>query len=178
MTADPSPIDCAQRMRDFIEASNDHDIERVLSFYTRDIRFEIVNAWVKQGLDDIRDLAEWDAETHGRMSVTDIHGRMNIIQCHLIETNDWFALAGIGDVHYEPCLFVFRDTLIREIRAEMTGESRQRYLRSWQGIIEWTTANRSKILLELMPGGKFRYGRERARKWIGLLQEWRDATGG
>lgn len=154
-----------------------HDIERIMSFYAHDVRFEIVGTLVRKGSDKIRDLVEWDVETHIHMSVTNVHSRGNIIQCRLSETNDWLGLSGIGEMHYEPCLFVFRDTLINEIRAELTRESSQRYIRSWQEIIEWTTANRSKVLLDLMPGGKFMYGKERAQKWISLLQEWRDATG-
>jgi hypothetical protein len=168
---------CARLVKKFVESYNLHDIERTMAFYTQDIRFEIVGVWVRVGSEKVRELVEWDVETNIHMTVTDVHSRGNIIQCHLYETNDWLGLSGIGEMHYEPCLFVFRDTLINEIRAELTGESSQRYMRSWQEIIEWTTANRSKILLELMPGGKFMYGRERARKWLSLLQEWRDATG-
>jgi len=177
-TAGPDPCDHAHIVRRYAEAYNKHDIDPLMSFYTQDIRFEIVGVWVRVGSEQVRELVEWDAETHIRMAITDVHSRGNIIQCHLSETNDWLGLSGIGEMHYEPCHFVFRDTLIKEIRAEVTDESRQRYMRYWQEIIEWTTANRSKLLLELMPGGKFVYGRERARKWIGLLQEWRDATGG
>jgi hypothetical protein len=176
--AGTDPCDHAHIVRRYIEAYNSHDIDRIMSYYVTDIRFEIVGVWVRVGSEQARERVEWDAETHIHLAITNVHSRGNIIQCRLSETSDWLGLSGVGEMHYEPCHFIFRDTLIKEIRAELTSESRQRYMRYWQEIVEWTTANRSKLLLELMPAGKFAYGRERARKWLGLLEEWRDATGG
>ncbi|UCC11167.1 MAG: nuclear transport factor 2 family protein [candidate division WOR-3 bacterium] len=167
----------ARILKEYVKAYNAHDYERTMAFYARDIRFEIVGVWVRTGGDEVGEVLEWDIETHIHMTMTEIHSRGNIIQCHLSETNDWLGLSGIGEMHYEPCLFVFQDKYIREIRAELTRESNERYMRAWKEISEWTTANRSKALLELIPRGKFMYGKERAQKWLSLLQEWRDATG-
>lgn len=167
----------ARILKKYVAAYNAHDYERLMAFYTQDIRFEVVGVWVRTGREEVGEVLEWDIETHIHMTVTEVHSRGNVIQCHLSETNDWLGLSGVGEMHYAPCLFVFHDRWIKEIRAESTRESTERYMRAWQEISEWTTANRSKALLELMPRGKFMYGKEPARKWLNLLREWRDATG-
>ena len=167
--------DLAERVREYEAIYNTHDVDKIMSFYTDDVRFEIVGVWVKHGKESVRELAEWDEATNLRMTISDISVSGDTATFILAEQNEWWTLAGIGEVRYEPCVTVFRDGLICELRATMTQESIDAYAKSWPSIIAWAKQHRPELVAELLPGGRFIYGREPARKWLSLLQEWREA---
>lgn len=167
--------DLSQRVRDYEETYNTHDVERLMALYADDIRFEITDVWVKEGKKAVRELAEWDKATNMHMTISDIKVSGDTVTFNLVETNDWWRLAGIGEVHYVPCVMVFRNCLISELRATMIKESLDAYAKVWPSIMSWASEHRSEELAELLPGGEFIYSAEAARKWIVLLQEWRGA---
>jgi len=167
--------DLSRRVRDYETTYNTHDVERLMAFYADDIRFEITGVWVKRGKEAVRGLAEWDKATNMHMTISDIKVSGDTASFRLVETNDWWKLAGMGEAYYEPCVMIFRSGLIAELRATMTQESLDAYARVWPSIMSWASDHRSEELAELLPGGEFVYGEETARKWIILLQEWRDA---
>lgn len=169
--------DLAERVRDYQAACNAHDIEKLMSFYSDDIRFEIVGVWVKQGRQAVRELAEWDKATSLRMEISDVSISRDTVTFKLVERNDWWTLAGIGAVCYEPCVIAFGNGLIVEVRATMTQESLDAYARVWPSIVAWAKQHRLEELKELLPDGRFIYGREPALKWLALLREWRSAEG-
>ena len=168
--------DLAERVRKYEATYNTHDNEKLMSLYADDVRFEIVGVWVKHGKQAVRELAEWDRATNLRMTISDISVRGDTVTFKLVELNDWWILAGIGEVCYEPCIMVFRNGLISELRATMTQESLDAHARAWPLIITWAKQHRPEELEELLPGGRrFIYGREPALKWLALLRQWRSA---
>ena len=54
----------ARILKEYVAAYNAHDYERLMAFYTQDIRFEIVGVWVRTGRDEVGEVLEWDIETH------------------------------------------------------------------------------------------------------------------
>lgn len=167
--------DLSQLVRDYEATYNTHDVERLMAFYADDIRFEIAGVWVKKGKKAVRELAEWDKATNMHMTISDIKVSGDTVTFNLVETNDWWEIAGIGGVHYEPSVMIIRNGLISELRATMTQASLDAYARVWPSIMSWASEHRSEELAELLPGGEFIYGMEAAKKWLVLLQEWRDA---
>jgi hypothetical protein len=165
----------SERVRAYEATYNTHDVEKLMSFYADDVEFEIVGVWVKKGKAVVRELAEWDKATNMHMTISDITVSGDTVTCKLVETNDWWRLAGMGEAYYEPCVMIFHNGLISEMRATMTQESLDAYARVWPSIISWARDHRSEELNELLPGGLFVYGAEAANKWIMLLQEWRAA---
>jgi hypothetical protein len=165
--------DLAEYVRAYEATYNAHDTEKLMSFYDDDIRFEIVGVWVKSGKQAMRELAEWDRATNLRMTISDISVSGNSVTCKLVETNDWWKLAGIGEVLYEPCIMVFRNSLMTEMQAKMASSSVEAYMKAWSAIHKWASQNRSEALAELLPDGQFIYGEGPARKWLELLREWR-----
>lgn len=165
--------DLAERVKAYETTYNTHDVEKLMSFYADDVIFEIVGVWVRQGKQVVRDLAEWDKATNMRMTISNISVCGDTVTCKLVETNDWWKLAGMGEVHYEPCFMIFRKGLISEMRAKMVGSSVEAYRKVWPALYEWASENRGKELAELLPDGEFIYGAEPARKWLDLLREWR-----
>jgi hypothetical protein len=165
--------DLTERVRQYQDTYNTHDNEKLMSLYADDITFEIVGVWIKQGKPAVRELAEWDKATNLRMTISDISVSGDTATFKLVEENDWWTLANIGKVCYEPCVMVFRNGLISELRATMCQESLDAYARMWPSIIAWAKKHRHETLKELLPGGEFIYGAEAAHKWLDLLREWR-----
>lgn len=168
--------DLAARVNAYAQAYNSHDVEKIMSFYSDDIRFEAVGFFVKEGKEDVQNLTEYDAAVNIHMTISNIKVRGDTATFTLIESNDWFRLAGIEELIYEPNRVVFQDGLIKEIRAEITPESAKTVGKAWQTIMQWASRERSEALAELMPGGKFMYTAESAQKWLKLLKDWREAT--
>jgi len=172
LSCTPQPEEILQS---YVEAYNSHDVEKVMSLYTDDVIFENVGVWKKQGKQEIRKITEWDATTHIHMQVSDIEVFGDTVTFYLIETNDWLKMAGIGELHYKGSI-VGHKGLIQKVRAEITEKSLETFQKAWQSIMGWAYEERSSELAELMPNGEFLYGGEVAKKWLVLLQEWRETT--
>ena len=54
-------------IKSYIEAHNNHDIDRVLSHFQPSIEFELSGTWTKKGLGDMRSLEEWDTELNSHL---------------------------------------------------------------------------------------------------------------
>lgn len=162
-------------LRAYVEANNAHDIDKVMSLFTDDIRFENVGVWVKQGKEEVRTIAEWDATTHIHMTISDITVMGDTVTFRLIETNDWLKSAGVDEWHWVARV-ITKNGLIKEIKATLTEESAKIFIPVYQSIIQWMSTERPQELPELMPGGEFVYGAEVAKKWLDMLNEWREAT--
>jgi len=165
--------DLSERVHEYEATNNAHDIEKLMIFYADDIVFEIVGVWVKRGKKAVRELAEWDRATNMRMTISNVKVSGDTVTLKLVETNDWWRLAGMGVVEYDPCVMVFREGLISEMRTTMTRASLDAYARVWPSIIKWARDYRSEDLRELLPGGHFKYSGEHAQKWLALLRQWR-----
>ncbi len=162
------------RVKTYEQAHNKHDIEKVMSLYTNDITFEIVGTWKRAGNKQVRELAEWDAATNSHMIISDIKVIEDTVTFKLKEGNDWFRLAGIEFMYYEPCKMIFQDGLIKEIKAEGTQESIMAFKEVWPSIYQWMSEERNEELSELISEGEFVYNSENAQKWLSLLKEWQE----
>ncbi len=162
------------RVKTYEQAHNKHDVEKVMSLYTNDITFEIVGTWKKAGNKEVRELAEWDAATNSHMIISDIKVIEDTVTFKLKEGNDWFRLAGIEFMYYEPCKMKFQDGLIKEIKAEVTQESIMAFKEVWPSIYQWMSEERNEELSELISEGEFVYNSENAQKWLSLLKEWQE----
>lgn len=166
----------ASRLKAYQEALNSHDVDRVMSFYAEDIRFEVIGGHVKKGKENLRGWAEWDAAVNCHLTFTDLVVRGDTVTCKAIEQNDWYRLAGIEKVYYGSNTIIFRDELITKIKAELTEESARAIGEAFQSITEWASQERSQQLAELMPEGKIVYSAETAKGWLALLRERQEET--
>lgn len=167
----------SERIRQYVTTYNTHDVEKIMSFYADDIRFEDVGVWVKAGKQEVRKITEWDAATHIVMKISNVTVQGDTVTFSLVETNDWLKLAGIGEALYEPSRVVFRNGKIAVIEAKLSEETMKIWMPAWNAIIAWAKANSKEKLAEAMPEGKFVFGADYAHKWIDLLKEWREAAG-
>lgn len=157
-------------------AHNHHDIEKVMTLYADDITFEIVGAWMRTGKEQVRGLTEWDSVTNSHMIISNIEVNEDTVTFNLKEANDWFRLAGIELMFYEPCRMVFSDGLIKELKAETTRESIVAFQEAWPPVYQWIAEARSEELSRLMFQGEFIYNAENAEKWISLLKEYNQVS--
>jgi hypothetical protein len=172
-------ISCSTRLEDRVKsyelAHNIHDIDKVMSLYTNDIKFEVAGAWIKTGKEQVRGIAEWDLATDSEMIISDIKIANDTATFKLKEGNDWFRSIGIEYMYYEPCRMVFEDGLIKEIKAEVTEESRKKFNEMWPPIYQWLNTEKNEELSKLVTvEGEFIYDQEHAAKWLSLLKQWKN----
>ncbi len=162
-----------KNLRAYKQAHNAHDVNKAMSFYSDDIRFDMVGSWIKKGKDEIRELEEWDAAVNSYLEFTDIEVKGDTIKCKAIEKNDLFTASGIQKLEYESVIFVFQDGLIKEVKAKQTEESLKNMESVFKKFIEWASTEKTKELEELKKKGEFIFTPENAEKWLSLVREWR-----
>lgn len=156
----------------YLDFHNKHDIENEISYLKNDIIFEAVDVWTKEGKDQIRNLAEYDAALNSELICYDFKISKDTVKCKTIEKNDWFRLADIDSVEYEYSYFIIEEGLIAKIIAKLTVNSTEEITSKLQSIIQWISANNPESLNELMLEGEFQYSKESAIKWLDLLKAW------
>ncbi len=168
------------RVKGYLSAHNSHEVEETMVFYAEDCQFTLPGQQTIAGKSNVRALEEFDAVVNSELLFSDVEGRGDTVFIGQVrERNDWFRLAGIDEVHYQPgSKFIFRNGFITQIRpADLTAASAEALEGSLQAITKWASRERSKLLAELMPEGKFVYNAETARKWLELLRDWRKQVG-
>ena len=109
------------------------------------------------------------------MSASNIETVRDSVFCNLTETNDWLQMAEIGEAHYS-VIFVFKDGLISKISASAKPETANAFNNVLMQLMIWAKENKSDLLTEMMPDGKFIYNAENAVKTLTLLTEWKENT--
>ena len=162
------------KVKSYELAHNSHDVDKIMSLYANDITFEVVGIWIKTGKEQVREIAEWDSATNIQMIISDIVISNDTATFRLNEGNDWFRSIGIEYMYYEPCIIVFENGLIKEIKAEVTEESRKSFNEVWPSFYQWLNEDKNEELSKLITAeGEFIYNRENATKWLSLLMEWK-----
>jgi hypothetical protein len=167
---------------DMAEASNCHDLERELSFYTDDAKFEIVGegGFIIEGKEELHKLFARDALLNCRLTLTDFHIQSKTVITHRVkEQNDFFAAIGLDAIYYGKIRETFRGGLIHEVRAELSPESIKALENQGNAFHEWITKNNNPDELrtlekiekgEITPANK--------DKCLGLIRQWQQAIKG
>jgi hypothetical protein len=169
-------INLEERVRAYEQTCNSHDFDGMMSFYAEDAQFKVVGAFDKIGIEEIRSITEWDTTVKVHMRISDITVNGDTVTFKLVESNEWWRLAGIHEVTYSPCTMIFSNGLIKLIKAEATNESLTAISKVLPGIFDWVSKERSEDFAEVMPGGEFIYTAESAKKWLELLKDRRAAA--
>ena len=154
---------------------NTHNVNDIVNLYADDAVFEVMGQFSLNGKDQIRDITKYDSVLNINMSVSNIETVRDSVFCNLSETNDWLQIAEIGEAHYS-VIFVFKDGLISKISASAKPETAKAFNNVLTSLMIWAKENRSDLLTEMMPEGKFIYNAENAMKTLFLLTEWKENT--
>ncbi len=167
----PNSTDLAKR---YVGIYNSHNVEKIVSLYTDDAVFEAVGQYTLSGKDQIRHHTEYYSTLNIHMSIFDIKAKGDTVSCNLSITNDWLKLSEIGEANYT-VIFIFKDGLVKRIRAEIKAETQRAFSKVLPPLMEWAKENKADLLKEMIPEGKFIYNAENAKKALALLRSWRDS---
>jgi len=150
-------VSCAQKPDEtftaYQEARNGGDITKELSFYTEDIKYEVVGQWTIVGKEELRKVIETEIVLNSRLIFTDVKFSKNKVTCKVEEKNDWLKLAGIDSLHYEFREYIFEKGLIKKIRTKPTQESAKAIANSIGVFGRWAVENRREEYDELRNAG-------------------------
>jgi hypothetical protein len=158
------------------KAHNLHQLDKELSFYADDARFEIDDGNTVQGKDELRKLFTVDVLFNNSLAFSDISIVGNSIFCTVEEKNDMWRALGVEKV-YERCEIVFKNGLIQEVRATKSAqsESAAELDKADQAFSAWADKNRPEEVAKLLGGKPFEgfLTPENALGFLKLAREWK-----
>lgn len=174
-------VSCAKQdlrviVKNYEQAYNSHDLEKIMSLYADDVIFEIVDMFKLSGKAEIKDLTEHDIALKIRLTHENIKVKGDSVICDVTVISDRLESLGIKTAYYSPAIFIFKDGLIQQIKATQTPETKDAISSAVAPIIEWALENRPEKLKEMMAEDKFVYNAENARKMTDLIHEWKEAV--
>jgi ketosteroid isomerase-like protein len=166
-----------RRVKEYEQAHNSHDAERVIALFTDDVQFETVGEWAMTGKKRIRDLEEWDAALNDDLAFTDLTVSGDTVTCKAVERSDLLKLAGFKEVKYDSVVVEFRGDLIRKITVRTVEEDRLVTSDTFHSMVDWARRERYGDIAKLVSDGKFAYNARNASGWMVLMREWLKTKG-
>lgn len=164
----------ADKVKAFQKAANSHNVEKLLSFYADDVRFEIVGTpMVIEGKEKIRKPIEEQFILNVHMTFSDIEINGNTATYKVKEQNDMLKAAGIDALYYEHDQITLKDGLIIEERATPAQESMKIMAEFRQSFERWASEKRLEEWAKLKAEG---VTEENVDKWLAMTRQWREAT--
>jgi hypothetical protein len=164
------------QVRAMERAHNLHQLDKELSFYADDARFE-ANEWTVQGKDELRKIFAADVLLNNSIAFSDISIVGNSVVCNVEEESDMFRALGVEKV-YSRCEIVFKNGLIQEIRGDPNcaqSESQAELNKADQAFSAWADKNRPEEVARLLGGKPFEgfLTPENALGFLKLAREWK-----
>lgn len=164
------------QVRAMEKVHNLHQLDKELSFYADDARFEIDDGNTVQGKDELRKLFTVDVLFNNSLAFNDISIVGNSVFCTVEEKNDMWRALGVEKV-YGRCEIVFKNGLIQEIRGDPNcaqSESRAELYKADEAFSTWADKNRPEEVARLLGGKPFKWiTPETALDWLKLAREWK-----
>jgi hypothetical protein len=164
------------QIRAMERAHNLHQLDKELSFYADDARFEIEDGNTVQGKDELRKLFMVDVLFNNSLAFSDISIVGNSVVCNTEEENDMWRALGMEKV-YGRCEIVFKNGLIQEIRPTKSApsESEAELDKADQAFSAWADKNRPEEVARLLGGKPFKgwLTPENALGFLKLAREWK-----
>ncbi len=163
----------ADRVKEFQKAVNNHDIEKTMSFYADDIRFEIVGTpMVIEGKDKLRKPIEEQFILNAHLTFTDIKVNGNTAAYQVKEQNDWLKAAGIDALYYEYDKLTFKDGLIIQEKTKPTQETMKIMGEFQESLKKWASEKQPQLWTELKSEG---VTKKNVSQWLTITRQWRES---
>lgn len=157
----------------YLEAHNQHDVSKALSFFADTAIVEIIEGWTKQGIKKIRPLEEFDSATNSHIRVWDVATRNDTVFCRMEEENDFYKEAGVEKIQGFLRVAYNEAGLISRLSIRRTPQSYRLIKDAMVPFAQWAAEKRSAVWAKLFEDGEFRYGYEGAKGWMALLKEYK-----
>ena len=138
-----------EKIKAYQEAHNSGDVEKEMSFFAEDIKYDVVDQWKVTGKESLKRRAEIDVVLNSHVIFTDIKSSKNKVTCKVEEQNDLLKISGIDTLYYEFREFIFEDGLIKEVKTQPTQEGADTLRNSQRAFRIWAAENRSEEVDEL-----------------------------
>jgi hypothetical protein len=164
------------QVRAMERAHNLHQLDKELSFYADDARFE-TDDWTVQGKDGLRKLFTVDVLLNGSLAFSDISIVGNTVVCKVEEKNDMFRALGVEAVRHERTEIVFKNGLIQKVKGTESAqsESEAELYKADEAFSAWADKNRLEEVAKLLGGKPFEgfLTPENALGFLKLAREWK-----
>jgi len=161
-----------EQVQAYQEAHNSGDVEKELSMFTDNPKYEVVDQWAREGKENLRTLIETDAALNSQLTIKVLKVSNNKVTCSFEERNDWLRLAGIDPLNYEYREFIFEKGRIKKIRSKATVEGAAALEAFRASFFEWAVNNRKEEFKVLRRQNVI--SQNNVGKWLDLLRAWRE----
>jgi hypothetical protein len=163
----------ADRVKAFQKAANSGDVEKSLSFYADDVRFEVAGTpMVIEGKENLRKPIEEHFILNGRLTFTDTKVNGNTATYKVKEQNDMLKAAGIDALYYEYDQLTFEDGLIKKETAKPAQDSAKIMAEFQQSLEKWASEKQGQKWVKLKSEG---ITKKNVSKWLALVRQWRES---
>jgi len=159
-------------VREHIQAVNNDDVEKNLTFFTDDAVFEIFDAVKLSGKDQLRGLMENDAVNKTRLTINDMKVEGDTVIVDQTVKNEGNRLLGIEEVYFK-VTYEFRGRLLKKVKIQVTPEAAGLYNEKYKPFAEWASKEHPQEFSRMESSG---LTAEHAKLLLSLLKEWRDKT--
>lgn len=167
----------AQDLRDvvkaYVEASNAHDIDKVMTFLADNIRYEEEGISERVGKAELRNKVMWDKAVNTQIEVTKLTVKGSTVTGKAVEFSDYYTAAGIDQFTYDQIVFEFAGQQIKAIKVVPSVESNDQAGNVLLAFVNWGMSNRATDMNKLKESGGFAFTSNTAPHWITLLKAWK-----
>lgn len=164
------------QIRAMEKVHNLHQLDKELSFYADDVRFEVEDGITVQGKDELRKLFTVDVLLNNSLAFSDISIVGNSVFCKVEEKNDMWRALRVEAVRHEHGEIVFKNGLIQEVKSTTSAqsESEAELDKADEAFSTWADKNRPEEVARLLGGKPFKgLTPETALDWLKLAREWK-----
>jgi ketosteroid isomerase-like protein len=163
----------ADRVKAFQKAANSGDVEKLLSFYAEDVRFEMVGTPMAiEGKEKLRKPIEEQFILNCHLTFTDTKVDGDTATYKVKEQNDMLQAAGIDALYYEYDQITFEDGLIKKEVAKPTQESMKTMAEFRESFEKWASEKRGQEWARLKSEG---ITKENVNRWLAIIRQWRES---
>jgi hypothetical protein len=161
-----------EKITAYQEAHNSGDVEKEMSFFAEDIKYDMVGQWKVTSKESLKKRAEIDVVLNSHVIFTDIKSSKNKVTCKVEEQNDLLKVSGIDTLYYEFREFIFEDGLIKEVKTQVTQEGADALRNAQIAFMKWAAENRREEVAELKSVRIV--DKDIFVKWLALMRAWRE----
>lgn len=159
-----------KRVEAFQKATNSHDVEKTMSFYADDVKFEITGTpLVIEGKEKLRKAIEEQFILNVHFTFTDIKADGNTVTYKVKEQSDWLKAMGVDALNYEYDQTTFENGLIKKEIAKPTQKSTEIMDEFRKSFEKWASENQGQEWAKLKSEG---ITKENVNRWLALIRQW------